>query len=250
MNKNCIFTIVKTQEESLFLAFPFSGASAQIYTFFKNFLPGNIDLKAIQYPGRGHLIDEPLLYSTKDLVDFFLEEIRITIRSYKKIWIYGHSLGALIAYETLSKIHKLGDSISHCTLNVGACPPPGYTLNKTMPVLHTLNDSEFWKVINKHSPSHFLENPILRELLGPVLKADFTIYETYPNQSKKTVLPIPILAFGGKTDPGVHLKHLKNWKQFTSKRFQYIEVNGDHFFLESNAEFITKKILFSNSIPS
>lgn len=180
MSENTIIDLYyKENNPSLLLAFPFAGASAQVFDSFKHHLPIGFNLSAIQYPGRGVLINKPLIYKIDDMINFLQKDIIDCFAHYQNIWIYGHSLGALIAYEMLTFFHKNKWSIEHCTLNIGACPPPSQI--QTNKKIHHLPDNEFLTQLVKSNglQKEFTSNKSLMEMYLPILRADFTIYETY-----------------------------------------------------------------------
>lgn len=227
----------------LILSFPFAGASAQVFNCFQQYIPGDFNLSAVQYPGRGTLIDKPLIYKINDMIHFLQKDIMSCFTRYQSIWIYGHSLGALIAYEMLSFLYRNKMRIEKCVLNIGACPSPSqiYTQEK----IHHLPDNKFLEKLVKGNglQKEFTSNKSLIEMYLPILRADFTMYETYHSVYSKEPLPIPIKVFAGKEDSGVHIKDLDDWNKLTASSYELTTVSGDHFFLNDQAEHIILKML-------
>ncbi len=82
------------------------------------------------------------------------------------------------------------------------------------------------------TPNEFFETPELRELLLPMLRADFTICETYRYRPEPS-LACPISAYGGLSDWTVDRKQLEAWREQTAGAFALRMFPGDHFFIQS-----------------
>ena len=69
------------------------------------------------------------------------------------------------------------------------------------------------------------------EIMLPILRADFALYETYL-YSTEPPLNCPISAFGGLQDRRVNDSDLEAWRAQTSASFSLRMFPGDHFFLK------------------
>ena len=81
-------------------------------------------------------------------------------------------------------------------------------------------------------PRQIVEDPELRALLIPTLRADIQIFETYRYSNEKP-LSCPIIAFGGARDELVSIPALRAWSDHTADMFRLEMLDGDHFFLNS-----------------
>jgi surfactin synthase thioesterase subunit len=145
---------------------------------------------------------------------------------------FGHSMGAMIAYEqsrALSQQHGLEPE--HLFVSGRAAPhvpddrPPNYTLP----------DPEFIAEVDrlKGTPAEVLEHPELMQLLIPLLRADFELIQTY-RYNEGPPLACPVTAFGGLRDEEVSAQDLEAWRQHTTGRFSVRMLPGDHFFVTSS----------------
>jgi medium-chain acyl-[acyl-carrier-protein] hydrolase len=75
----------------------------------------------------------------------------------------------------------------------------------------------------------------------PVLRADFTLYETY-RYVDEPPLDCPITAFGGEQDQMVSEQDLAAWREQTSREFALHMLPGNHFFLAASQDVILQII--------
>src|SRR5579884_4085328 len=77
--------------------FPYAGGGASIYHAWSRSLPAEIDVCAVQLPGRENRIGEPLFTSLPLLIDALAHELAPFFD--KPFVFFGHSMGALISFE-------------------------------------------------------------------------------------------------------------------------------------------------------
>jgi surfactin synthase thioesterase subunit len=152
---------------------------------------------------------------------------------------YGHSLGARIAFELARHLRRKW-KIQPCRLIVSGSRAPHLPEPKP---LHHLPDEEFVKELHRFSgtPEALLQSKELMELFIPVLRADFTIDETYI-YTAEAPLDCPISAFGGTADPEAHREEMTAWASFTNSDFRLDMIAGDHFFLRTQRDVLLRSI--------
>jgi medium-chain acyl-[acyl-carrier-protein] hydrolase len=77
---------------------PYAGGGASVYRAWAGLLPAEIELCVIQLPGREQRIGEPAYTSMPDLVAALAEQLAPWAADLPYA-LFGHSLGALVAYE-------------------------------------------------------------------------------------------------------------------------------------------------------
>src|SRR5438034_1259052 len=77
-------------------------------------------------------------------------------------------------------------------------------------------------------PRDVLEDPELMRLALPALRADANLYRKYVYEPGDP-LPVPIHAYGGKSDPNVRVEHLERWREQTTSAFSLHQFEGGHF---------------------
>jgi medium-chain acyl-[acyl-carrier-protein] hydrolase len=154
---------------------------------------------------------------------------------------FGHSLGALVSYEIARVFQDRGvrQPIHLFVSGRGAPQVPDPN-----PAIHHLPDSQFIDKIRQFNgtPQEILANEELMQIFLPILRADFTLNETYSYRPGK-LLACPVTAFGGDRDGRVPDESLQAWKYLTTGRFQSLIYPGDHFFLHSEQEQIIRVII-------
>jgi medium-chain acyl-[acyl-carrier-protein] hydrolase len=81
------------------------------------------------------------------------------------------------------------------------------------------------------TPREVLEDAELRQLLLPMLRADFAVCQTYEYQPGPP-LHCPVTAFGGLQDK-VGREELEGWRELTTSEFKLRMFAGDHFFINT-----------------
>ncbi|RPI30873.1 MAG: thioesterase [Chloroflexota bacterium] len=212
---------------------PYSGASASFYRAWSNKHP-MINICPIELPGHGMRISEPLYTSIAPLI----EDAAKTILNHLpgQFAFFGHSMGALISYE-LTRYLSANYRAEPVHLFVSGHGAPDY--QDAEPPIHELPDEEFIEKIHEMNSTDeaFFACTELREMFLPILRADFTVCETYQYQPGAS-LRCPITALGGIGDLSVPRSALEAWKTHTSRPFKVLMFSGDHFFLKQHMAII------------
>ncbi|HEY4561333.1 MAG TPA: thioesterase domain-containing protein, partial [Thermoanaerobaculia bacterium] len=109
--------------------------------------------------------------------------------------------------------------------------------------IHALPEAEFLVKLRElnGTPEEVLQHEELMKLLTPILRADFTVHETY-EYVPEDPLEAGISAFGGLADPDVLRDDLEAWKQHTRGKFRLRMLPGDHFFINSSKDLLLESL--------
>lgn len=217
--------------------FHYAGGSATLFHKWADSLPASVELCAIQLPGRGARLGEPLLTHVDDAADALAAAISPYLD--KPFMFFGHSMGALISYELSYRLREMyGLQPEHLFVSGRRAPHlPVHT------AYHALSDAEFMQRLHglNGTPKAILENAELMQLMLPVLRADFQICETH-RYRPRVPLSCALSALGGLHDPDVEYSHLVAWRSQTTGSFNAHMFPGDHFFIQS-ATFSVLQVL-------
>jgi medium-chain acyl-[acyl-carrier-protein] hydrolase len=209
---------------------PYAGGSALIYRSWPHKLPPGVEVYAVQLPGRGHRMKESPFLSVTSLVAALAEALRPHLD--KPFAFFGHSMGALSSFELARHLRRHeGLAPEHLFVSGRSAPQFG----KRGEILYNLPDDELVEHLRRlnGTPREVLEHPELMELMLPLLRADFSVCDTY-TYTDEPPLDCPITAFGGLGDVNVPRADLESWAAQTSGPFSLRMLPGDHFFLHEN----------------
>lgn len=218
----------KSKAKIRLFCFPYAGGGSSIFRTWSDDLPDWVEVCPIQLPGRENRILEKPFHQMSDLV----ESVAQAINPYLDLpfALFGHSMGAWIVFELAHHLYKNSNLLTQ-HLFVSARFSPQIADKKN---LHSLPEKEFREKLETYggTPKAVLESDELMELLVPLLKADFSICETYVYKQNNP-LNCPISVFGATTDHLVNPNSLIEWKKETSNSFRVEIFSGDHFFLRN-----------------
>ncbi|GAA1313724.1 thioesterase II family protein [Pseudonocardia xinjiangensis] len=207
--------------------FPYAGGGATVYRDWPRLVPPDVEVCAIQPPGRESRLGEEGFTRMHDLLPPLAEAIGGLLDV--PYVTFGHSLGALVGFELGRHLRRVGGPLPQQLLVSGRRPPhmPG-----DHDPIHKMDDDHLLETVlelNGTSPE-IRQHPELLEFALPLLRADFAISETY-SYVPEPPLPCPITAFSGASDPHVTRSEAAAWAEHTSGGFGLRMLPGDHFFL-------------------
>lgn len=217
------------QAKLTLFCFPYAGTGAVVYRKWPDDLPSEIEVCSILLPGRETRLRAELYVSIHPLLDALITEITPLLdRPYA---FYGHSLGALLAFELTRRLRRQSTRLPiHLFLSGRRAPG----LPDTQHPIHKLDNNAFAEAIQERYngiPQVILEDAELLDIFLPILKADISILETY-EYIPENALDIPISVFGGEQDPVASFQELQAWQKLTTRDFDIRVFPGNHFFIQ------------------
>jgi medium-chain acyl-[acyl-carrier-protein] hydrolase len=210
------------------VCFPWAGGSALAFRPWAMSFPPEVEVCAIEYPGRSTRDHEPPLHDVGQLVAGVASANPLLLGT--PLVVVGYSLGALVAYEWLLQLARQGLAPSVHLLPCARRAPhlPG----RHAPV-HALPQAELITVLRERFdaiPDVLLGEPELLERFMIPLRADLTAVENY-RYVKRRPLDCPITALGGRRDPDVSREELSAWAAHTTAGFTLEQLDAGHFFV-------------------
>jgi surfactin synthase thioesterase subunit len=224
--------------------FPYAGGGASIYRSWVGRFPQWIDVCPVQLPGREERLGEAAFTNMDALCTAVFQ--RLTPYFDMPIALFGHSMGALIAYHLATRLRERGRGPVH--LIVSAHPAPHCPLSR--PPSYNLPDVAFAERLRclNGTSELVLQNPELMELMRPLLRADFELSECTPRRLRE-LLECPVTALGGLADREIVRAQLEAWREVTRGAFRLHMIPGDHFYLFGDAVRSTALIADSLAEP-
>ncbi|GDY28388.1 hypothetical protein GTS_00210 [Gandjariella thermophila] len=181
---------------------------------------------AVLPPGRERRLDEQPLTAIGAMVDRLVPVLARWLD--RPPVFFGHSMGALLAFETAGALAARGKVPPRLLVLSGRRPPDR---PDDQPPIHDLPTEEFVAGLLKlgGTPREVVEHPELLDLLLPVLRADVRAVETY-HYRPRPPLACPIVAFGGTDDERASVAELAGWERHTSGGCRVRAFSGGHFF--------------------
>lgn len=234
--------IVRTQAKAhpgtRLFCFPYAGGGASLYRNWSGKLPAEVEVCAVQLPGRESRFREPAFSQLEPLIEKLAQELRSAMAL--PFAFFGYSLGALLSFE-LTRYLRRNQMPGPKHLFVAAHRAP--QLARRTETIHALQGTDFIQALHRlgGTPPAVLQNQELMEMMSPMLRADFQIYETY-NYKYEQPLACPLTAYGGELDRTVSESELAAWSVQTSSTFQLSMLPGDHFFLQSSQDLLIQSV--------
>jgi surfactin synthase thioesterase subunit len=205
---------------------PFAGGNTYSYREFKKSHADFINIVAIDLPGHGRRMGKPLLTNIDAMAEYVLHHIQDDLS--EPYAIYGHSMGAIIAYVLSQKLRKkkLGMPI-HLFVS-GRQGPPVVSKEKDW---HLLPKKEFIQKVMTYGgiPEEVAEEEDLMDLFVPILRADFQAVSDYKYE-EAAPLDLPITVMIG-LDEDITYEEALQWQNATTRKIAIKQFPGGHFFI-------------------
>ncbi|MEO2255347.1 thioesterase domain-containing protein [Paenibacillus amylolyticus] len=220
---------------------PYAGGSAAIYNQWSSQLIGIAEIIPVELAGRGRRVHEPFYRSFEEVVED-VTSIIVQQLSGDPYAIFGHSLGAILAYETTHKLRSMGYKEPRAVFFSGRSAP--HVPDKDEKIVHTLPDEEFIQHLVElgGTPPQFFENTELKNLFLPIIRSDFRLSETYSFKERNNKLLCDTYIFYGKQDDNLS-GDIKEWDQVCHSACNYFEFDGDHFFIHSHSQSVIEALI-------
>jgi medium-chain acyl-[acyl-carrier-protein] hydrolase len=209
---------------------PHAGGGASTFHAWRELLKPSIAVCSIQLPGREDRFRE----TPVRLLPEVLESITDALSSLddRPFVLFGHSMGAIIAFEVARQLQSAGRTGPAALLVSGRCAP--HLLSRAPQVGHLPSSQLLNRIAELYGgiPQMLLADPETAAMMERVLRADLAILERY-EYVPGDMLHCPMIAFGGEDDAWVSPSELEAWRQHTRGDFSSMQFRGDHFYFRT-----------------
>ncbi|WP_424213056.1 thioesterase II family protein [Streptomyces sp. BI20] len=231
------------------LCFPHAGGSANFFLPLARELSPEIEVLAVQYPGRQDRLAEEPLRTVGDLAAGVVAAL--TAREAAQgpgagpLVLFGHSMGAVVAFEVARRLGS-GPAGGPAALIASACRAPSRL--RRDPV-HRYGDEGVLAELRRLGGTGgvLLQDPELLRMVLPTIRADYealtsyTVAEPAPGDPARP-LDCPVTVLLGEEDPVVPLDDALAWEWFTTGPCASETFPGGHFYLSARQELVAASI--------
>ncbi|MEJ2626060.1 MAG: alpha/beta fold hydrolase [Pseudolabrys sp.] len=218
------------------VCFPHAGAGASFYRRWAQALPPSVELLAVQYPGREDRIAEDLIPDITELARAVSASLRRIVR--KQVVLFGHSMGATLAFEVARHLEREGIAITHLFVSAQTAPSQHRRTK-----FHLQGDAVLLDEIRRLSatPMEIFENREVCQVLLPAIRNDYRAIETYTDDhSGRVFCPITVLLADKDTE--VTQDEARGWSRCSHGRSATRRFSGGHFYLVDQWREVIKSI--------
>ncbi|MBA0051199.1 thioesterase [Streptomyces sp. AJS327] len=206
------------------ICFPHAGGSANFFRGWATDRP-EVEVAAVQYPGRADRLDEPCHGDLAGAADEALAALGPLLD--RPVVLLGHSLGAIVAYETARRLEHVGRRAERLVVSSARAPhDPGHAGGRVWDEEAAARSL----IALGHTDAALLADQEARELVLPYLRADFEMLQRY-RHPPGTPLRCDILAVRGDEDGHVTARAAERWGELTTGAFHHTVRPGGHFYL-------------------
>lgn len=207
------------------VCFPHAGGSASAFRSWVDPLPADVDLLALCYPGREDRFSESCITDMTALA----EGASLALRdlSDAPLALFGHSLGAALAYEVAWRLEQRGISVAR--LFASAHPAPHMQRGGT---IYLGSDEQLLEDIHQQNGpgATLLDDADMRAIFLPIARADYQVVETYQRE-ETTPLQCPVHLLLGESDTEVNETEAQGWQEASHLPLSIQRFPGGHFYL-------------------
>lgn len=224
--------------------FPFAGGNKYSYRIFQQHALSHLNIVPLEYAGRGSRSIAPLMCDIHEMAFDTYHQIREMIVDEDYV-IYGHSMGAIVAFECLHLAIKDKQRLPLHFFASGAVGPSSSS-RQTRNWYQLPRDKFIAKLKELEGcPEEIFSHPELLDFIEPIIRSDFRAMETY-QYVKRPRLELPVTVITG-TDEKMPEEELYLWRDETSHEVDFRKMNGKHFFIFDDPKnnilrFITHKL--------
>lgn len=210
------------------ICFPFAGGGANFYRRWPDFFAHDIEIHAVQLPGRETRLREPCVGSAAEVADAVTFEITSLERK-APVAFFGHSMGTILAYEVARRLMERYNHEPKIVFASGRQAP----LTPSLGNFHAQSDDIFIAEIKRlnGTPDEVFEDAEMRRIVLPMLRSDYKILETYRMQQGAR-LTCPIVTCVGDVDDEATVTGMSSWNALTNGPWIGKSFSGDHFYLK------------------
>jgi surfactin synthase thioesterase subunit len=228
------------------LCLPHAGAGPSTFHSWLAAAPPGLEVLPVPMAGRDRRLFDKPHSDLHQAVRAIGGEVSPVLAGDTPVVLFGHCLGALLAYELAR--YLLRDGVPVGQLMVSGVAGPRYVRSRQ---ITGLPDAEFLERVVEVAGyrNEAFDDPEMRELLLPALRADVQMHEDYSPRDCDP-LEVPVMALRGEADETVSAEDIGQWREVTKAGFTVAELPGDHmYFLDQGPALLDLAMAASRRHP-
>ncbi len=214
------------------LCFPYAGGNSTLYREWTVACSADVEIGAVELPGRGTRQGEPPLTQFAELVEAVTQAF-LPLTD-KDLALFGHSLGALIAFEVARCLQRrCGRPPVHLIVS-GCCAP--HLPDDTPDICDVESLLTYIRALGGNPNEEMIRRR------WPLFQADFALRASYRYRAEEGPLRCPITAFWGERDSAAGEAETSQWSVQTRQTFVQYAVPGNHFFVHQTQGLLFQRV--------
>ena len=218
---------VKAGDEPCVICIYHAGGNGNVFYRFMH-ISEKILVAPVELPGHGRRAKEPCGESFVKMAKSIAKEVSQRF-SNRKLYIYGHSLGTILAYEVCKCLEKSYDIFPKLLIVSGRNAP----FDRDLSTFKTsMGEQMLIEEMRRYQfmPETLLENKGFMDYFLPITMNDYKMGEDYLYDDSEKILT-PIFLNYGDCDIEIVPERLDLWKDVTKGSFHKKVYSGGHFFM-------------------
>ncbi|NMK49937.1 alpha/beta fold hydrolase [Achromobacter sp. Bel] len=227
------------------LCLPCAGASATMYLRWRRLLPAWVRVEPVELAGRGSRIADPFSAGFQAAVDDVCTRMRPWVSG--RYALYGHSMGALLAYGAARRLRTLGLPPPQLLIASGSASPSARD-NSRLAGMRGRADLLDDLRRQGGTPQAVFDDEELLGLTLAVLEADYALCLDYRHDDEAP-LALPVHVMGGRRDD-IAPDRLRAWQDVAQEPVTLEYFDGGHFFIRDSESAVLGAIAAHLGRPS
>ncbi|MFF0226983.1 thioesterase II family protein [Streptomyces sp. NPDC004629] len=212
---------------------PHAGGSASFFFPLAKAFGPDVEVMAVQYPGRQARRNEPGIDNVPEYADRIFAALRQLAD--RPLALFGHSMGAVLAYEVALRMREARLPAPARLFASGRRAPSRYRDEQ----VHKGTDAQIVAELRGLGGPNLsmLADPEVLALILPAVRGDYRAVERYRHDPDAR-LDCPVTVLVGDEDPRVTLDEARAWAEHTTGPTELEVFGGGHFYLVDHAKAV------------
>lgn len=208
------------------ICLPPAGSGAGAFHAWRPYVPEHMELVPVELPGRGSRIDEPVPDDLDALVEALLHGLEPELNL--PYALFGHSFGAVVAYELALRIERAGLRPPSALL-ASASRAPHLPLMREPISAGSDDELIAWLLSTGGLPRELLAFPDFLSDLLTAVRGDLALAEGYVIPHPVAV-SCPLFTLAGEDDTVAPVAQVRPWAAYTPAEHRTRVLPGGHSF--------------------